>query len=165
MAGQLLKRFNSIMDYKKAKSLLKRTVILRICLSTIKAGLYCNRMALGWSRKEAETHKIKAQEQDELSRLSVAYKCVVEPAFKTVELRPDSPTEKAGLKLGDIVLVINNREVHHLSLQEVNTFFRTKDGKPIKLLIDRDGVIMKFHFKLEKQCNKKAPKKGAFKFL
>lgn len=153
MAGELLKRFNIIMDYKNAKVTFKKNSHFKDSFEYNKSGIVLEQDGVRVVKEGSrDPQNKKGQEQGELSRLSVieAYKYSLKPAFRIVELRPDSPAEKAGLKLGDIILVINNREVHHLSLQEVNTFFRAKDGKSIKLIIDRDGVIMKFHFKLEK---------------
>ena len=153
MAGDLLKRFNIILDYKNAKVTFKKNSHFKDPFEYNKSGIILEQDGVRMVKEETQAHQYKKDRvQDELSRLSVVavYKYSLKPAFRIVELRPDSPAVKSGLKLGDIVLVINNREVHHLSLQEVNTFLRAKDGRSIKLKIERDGVIMTFQFKLEK---------------
>ena len=71
------------------------------------------------------------------------------PAFTIVELRKDSPAQRAGLQLGDVILAINNKKAHTYSLQDVTQLFFGEDGDRIKLLIDRKGVQMRFQFKLE----------------
>lgn len=153
MAGDLLKRFNIILDYKNAKVTFKKNSHFNDPFEYNKSGIILEQDGVRMVKEETQAPQYKKdQAQEELSRLSVvaAYKYSLKPAFRIVELRPDSPAVKSGLKLGDIVLVINNRAVHQLSLQEVNTFLRAKDGKSIKLKIERDGVIMTFQFKLEK---------------
>lgn len=153
MGGELLKRFNIIMDYKNAKVTFKKNGHFKEPFEYNKSGIVLEQDGVRVIKEGSrDPHNKKDHDRDELSGFSVieAYKYSLKPAFRIVELRPDSPAHRSGLKLRDIILVINNREVQKLSLQEVNSFFRAKDGKSIKLKIDRDGVIMKFHFKLEK---------------
>ena len=52
------------------------------------------------------------------------------------------------MHLGDVVVSINNKEAHDLSLQEINGIFRADDGKRIKMKVDRNGVILTFRFVL-----------------
>lgn len=88
-----------------------------------------------------KSHTITVQE---------AYKFTLKPAFRIVELRPGSPAEIVGLMLGDVILSINNKDVNHLKMQErLIHFLGGEDGKLIKLKIERDGVLMRFNFKLK----------------
>ena len=77
------------------------------------------------------------------------YKLAVKPAYTIVEIRKDSPAEKAGLIKGDVILTINGKEAHTLELQNVIGYFKSKTGKMISLTIDRNGKIMSFDFRLE----------------
>ena len=51
--------------------------------------------------------------------------------------------------LNDIILSVNNKDVHLYSIQEVTQLFYGHNGKRIKMIIDRNGVQMKFQFQLE----------------
>lgn len=73
----------------------------------------------------------------------------IKPAFTIVELRKDSPAEKAGLRLGDIILSVNNKNTSALKMHEVISMFSDKDGKLIRLKVDRNGVTLNYEFKLE----------------
>lgn len=152
MAGELLKRFNIIMDYKNTKVTFKKNKHFNDPFEYNKSGIILEQdgVRIVKEREQGSPFKNK-RSNDEFSRLSVtvAYKFTLKPAFRIVELRSNSPAERAGLKLRDIILSINNKDVHNMKLQEVNTFFRAQNGKLIKLKINRNDVIMTFHFKLE----------------
>ncbi|WP_236027485.1 PDZ domain-containing protein [Gelidibacter pelagius] len=152
MGGELMKRFNIIMDYEGSKVTFKKNKHFNDSFEYNKSGIVLEQdgVRIVKERDQGSPYK-NDQSNEELSRLSVieAYKYTLKPAFRIVELRLDSPAERAGLMFGDIILKINNKEVHNLKLQEVNTFFRAQDGKLIRLKIERDGVIMSFQFKLK----------------
>ena len=81
------------------------------------------------------------------------YNYSVKPAFTVVELRSDSPAEKAGIEIGDVILTINSKDTSNYSLQEITQFFYEKSGKTIRLKIDRNGRRMNFQFQLEDLLN------------
>ena len=82
-------------------------------------------------------------------KLERRFKLSVKPAFTVVELRNNSPAEKAGIRMGDIIIKINGKETHKMNLQEVMAKFYDDDGKVIKLIIEREGITMPFTFELE----------------
>ena len=152
MGGELLRRFNIILDYNNAKVTFRKNNHFNDPFEYNKSGIVLEQKGVRVVVDLSDRSPFKISEPEEsLSRLSVkeAYKFLLKPAFTIVELRPESPAERVGLKLGDIILSVNHKKVSHLKMQEVNAFFRDKNGKLIKLVIDRDGVIMSFNFKLE----------------
>ncbi len=62
-------------------------------------------------------------------------KLLIKPAYTIVELRKDSPAQKAGLMLGDIILSVNNKEAHNHTLQEITQMFFDNVGTRIRLKI------------------------------
>lgn len=74
----------------------------------------------------------------------------LEPQYKIVEIRPDSPAIKAGLQEEDIVLKLNGRPAYKFTLSEITSLLSSKDGKKIKLIIERDGMEKTVVFHLEK---------------
>ena len=79
----------------------------------------------------------------------------LKPAYTIIEVRENSPAEKAGLLKGDIVVSINGKKAHELKLQEVIHYFRGKVGKMVKLKIERGGQIINVEFRLEDVFKKK----------
>lgn len=77
-------------------------------------------------------------------------KYALKPQYKIVELRPDSPAEKAGLKYGDVLMKINGRRAYNISLSKIASIMSSTDGKKIRLLIERDGKEKKISFALKR---------------
>ncbi|MFA5134064.1 MAG: S41 family peptidase [Patescibacteria group bacterium] len=51
----------------------------------------------------------------------------------------DSPSEKAGIKAGDVILTIDGKDTTGLALDEAVQMIRGKKGTKVKLLINREG--------------------------
>ena len=71
------------------------------------------------------------------------YKFEVVPELIISDIRPHSPSDKAGLEIGDVVFSINNQNLSSLTLQKAIDPFYGADGKQIKMTIERGGVLMK----------------------
>src|SRR5690606_20445501 len=63
----------------------------------------------------------------------------LEPQYKIVEIRPESPAFRAGLEKNDILLKINGKPSFKFSLSEITNLLSSKEGKKIKLLVERNG--------------------------
>ena len=84
------------------------------------------------------------------------YKFEIVPELEISDIRPNSPADEAGLKIGDIVLSINNQSLSSLTLQKAIDQFYGADGKRIKMTIERAGVSMKYQFNLRDLLHKKS---------
>lgn len=151
VGGELLKRFNIILDYKNGNVSFKKNRHFKDPFAYNKSGIILEQDGVRVVKENTFNPKVSKRLASYTSPLTVSesYKIVLKPAFNIVELRPDSPAERVGLKLGDVIVSVNNKEVHRLKLQDVNAFFRASDGAPIKLQVERNGIIMDFYFKLE----------------
>ena len=152
MGGELLRRFNIILDYKNGKVTFKKNSHFKDPFEYNKSGIIIEQDGVRVIKEiDARSQFKNNQSPESLSRLAVieAYRFLLKPAFRIVELRPGSPAQRAGLKLGDIMISVNGKNVNHLKMQEINALFRGKTGKRMTLRIERSGVIMTFNFKLE----------------
>jgi hypothetical protein len=155
ISGEVLKRFNIIFDYPNGKISLKKNRNFSEPFYYNKSGISLEHDGVRVLKSVEENRGISrfqsVNESVATSSLisSGSYKYTLEPSFKIVELRIDSPAFRAGLQVGDVILNINNRHGHLYSMQQIIQMFYGEDGKRVRLIIDRQGIQKKFEFKLE----------------
>jgi len=155
IGGEVLRRFNLVFDYRNETLILKKN-------KNFKSDFVYNKSGIDLEQRGIRVVKDYYYNLDN-GRLTFAkdvtefvttndskqgYRLDVKPAFQIMKLRDNSPAKKAGLELGDIVLKINNRDVKDYSLQEVIEKLNGKSGKKMKVLIDRNGRLYEYQFKL-----------------
>jgi len=152
----LLKRFNLIVDYTNSKITIKKNRYFNDPFNYNKSGIELEQSGIRVvKQKESKINQqgsISSSENISISSriiFDTKYKLSVKPAFRIVELRKDSPAERIGLKIGDVLLYINNKATYNYNLQEVIHFFYGETGSKIRLKIERNGVPMTFVFRLE----------------
>ncbi len=153
IAGELLKRFNIIFDYANEKVTFKKNKQFNSPFHYNKSGIILEQDGIRVVRETSDNFiRNDSDRTTNIDKivLSVSYRYSIRPAFTIVELRKNSPAEKAGLLLGDILLVVNNKDTAGLKMHEINEVFSGEDGKLIRLQIDRNGSRLNYEFKLEK---------------
>jgi PDZ domain/Aspartyl protease len=155
LGGEILKRFNLIFDYQKAKITLKKNHNFNNPFNYNKSGITLEhngvRVVKELDKEDSRRSRFNSTSESDAVNMFVtsSYKYSLAEAFTIVELREESPAKKAGLLLGDVILLVNNKEAHLYSLQDIIQLFYGDDGKLIKLLIDRKGVQLRFKFRLQ----------------
>ncbi|WP_412984276.1 aspartyl protease family protein [Pontimicrobium sp. IMCC45349] len=154
LSGEILKRFNVVLNYPKKKISLKKNNNYGKPFMYNKSGITLEHSGVRVVKEQNNVQKLESG-MDNSNRnearvvISTSYKFSLAPAFTVVELRENSPAKRAGLEIGDVVLAINNKSTHLFSLQEVIQFFYEEDGKRLKLLVERKGVKKVIFFRLE----------------
>lgn len=77
------------------------------------------------------------------------YKLSFHPALKITYVRPNSPAEHAGVRSGDILIQINGRKIHEMTLEKVLAILQKEPGEKIKLTVKREDHLRKFTFRLQ----------------
>ncbi len=72
------------------------------------------------------------------------------PYYRIVSVGNNSPASECGLMENDILNSINGQQVSSLSLCEITSMLKSKEGKKIKITIMRNGELIKVNFKLRK---------------
>jgi len=158
LAGNILKRFHVVFDYERSTLQLKKSKYFKDPFSYNKSGIELEQNGIRLIR-ERSFGGLKRTKTDNVNSINNTsgirftydndYKLSVKPSYTIVELRADSPAERAGLKVGDIILKINGKETSDFSLQNITQYFYEKDGKTIKLQVNRLGKEFNFEFALE----------------
>lgn len=156
LAGNLLKRFNIILDYNNGIISLKKNANFNDKFSYNRSGI---ELVHAGVRLVKEIDKAISGDRNVLGMNSVNsentiildtnYKIALKPSYAIAELRNDSPAERAGLMIGDVILTINGRQTHDYSLQDITHMFYDDIGKRIRLKVDRGGLVLNYEFKLE----------------
>lgn len=155
ICGEILKRFNIVFNYQKAQVTLKRNKNFKNPFYYNKSGLVLVHDGLRIVKEKDQSKVLgaykKSHDNDDkvVFDFSVNYHYALKPAYKIAEVVKGSPGDKAGLMTNDLLLYINGKGVHDMSLQEAIHHFYDKDHKQIKLVIERQGVQKTFRFKLE----------------
>lgn len=152
ISGELLKRFNMIVDYPNQKITLKKNRNFKAYFHYNKSGIILEEHGVRIV-KELTDNAIYRSDQSNSETIAFefkeTYKYIFKPAFTIVELRKGSPAENAGLLIDDVILSINNKNSDNIKMHQINSLFSEESGKLIRLKIDRNGTEMNFQFRLE----------------
>jgi len=109
IGGQLLNRFNLIIDTNNRKFYFKPNS----------------------SFKNPFTYNIAG--------IEVAHTSGFLPLVEVIHIWKNSPAERAGIQVGDIIAEINFKQMNQISISEVRYYFQKPSQKPMKMLIERNG--------------------------
>ncbi|MBO0342812.1 MAG: PDZ domain-containing protein [Bacteroidota bacterium] len=157
LGGEVLKRFNMVFDYARGLVTLKKNGNFKDPFHYNLAGIDLQHNGLRYIAESiADVNGIVKEEDgsdtfgnvqillENKTRLSLVPEIVVSG------IRAGSPAEEAGLQEGDVILAVNGRKVHKYKLQEILKMLNEKEGKRIRVLIERYNTDLLFTFVLKK---------------
>jgi C-terminal processing protease CtpA/Prc len=77
------------------------------------------------------------------------YRLFFHPALKFTYVRPQSPAQRSDVRAGDILMQINGKKIHHMTLEKVLDILQKEPGEKIKLTMNREDHLQKFTFHLQ----------------
>jgi len=155
LGGEVLKRFNMVFDYSRGELTLKKNGNFKEPFQYNMAGLRLQHNGLRYIAESiaGPGGVVKAEEStfgnvqillEHKTRLSLVPEIIVSG------IRADSPAALAGLREGDVILAVNGRRIHRYKLQDILEMINEKEGKRIRLLIERYNRDLIFSFVLKK---------------
>ena len=153
IGSEILKRFNTILDYKNQKIYLKSNSFFYEKFGYNMSGIEIQHNGLNWIKEEILLQtRLKGLEiplfENEVKNYK--YQFSLKPVYEITSIRKNSPGEKVGLLIGDKITKINNTYVFRLTLQDINKLLQSEEGKWISIEIERNEKIINFKFQLEK---------------
>ena len=81
--------------------------------------------------------------------LDYNYKYKFKPTYKIFKIREDSHAYEVGLRQDDVVIKINGEYTYNLKLDAIVAKFYQKEGKKIRLVVEREGIDYEYEFELK----------------
>ncbi|QLE00498.1 PDZ domain-containing protein [Galbibacter sp. BG1] len=154
LGSEILRRFDLVIDYHNEKITFKKNKNFRDPFKYNMSGIELQHNGLrmvkaligdynGLAKRDTGNDGIKVY-------LEKQFNFELHPALEIAQVREGSPASEVGLRPGDVILQVNNRSIHNNTLQEVSEMINEKEGKTVRLIIDRQGSELKFAFELQK---------------
>jgi hypothetical protein len=159
LSAEILRRFNIIFDYKSAKLTLKKNGNFNAEFQYNRSGIVLEQHGFRLVKESVKNKSVDNYGRSNEDNITIStiksYRIGLKPAYTIIEVRQNSPAQKAGLLEGDVLLSINGKQAYELKLQEVTHYFRGKVGKTIRLKIERGNTVINVEFQLEDVFKKK----------
>lgn len=156
IGGNILKRFKVWLDYRNKKIMLRKNGSFNKGFQYNMSGLdviYNGKQLVKEKKynvaKDGYNNKVGSGNKAVNFVTSYSYK--FKPSFKIKAILKNSPADKAGLLPEDIILKINNKKSYEHKLSDIIAIFQEKDNKKVNLVIERNGIVKKFNFRLKQR--------------
>jgi len=152
LSGNILKRFNVVLDYPNKKLLIQKNRYFSDLFRYNKSGISLEHQGARIIKRIVNSYNIDSYKNVDSKvdfTQTESYKYIFVPAYKIVQIRKDSPADKAGLKVNDIILSINRRDAHTYNLQDLMGIFYGDEGRVVRMLVERNGVQLRYNFTLK----------------
>ncbi|MBT8283005.1 MAG: aspartyl protease family protein [Muriicola sp.] len=160
VGGEILRRFNIVFNYQNNVIQLKKNSFFNEPFRFNMSGLELQHNGLRYIAERITDSRgvVKNDERsfgdvqilmENRTRLSLVPEIIVSG------IRAGSPADEAGLREGDVILAVNGKRVHKYKLQEIMNMINEKEGKKVRLLIERYDSDLLFSFTLKDVFNKK----------
>ena len=156
IGGEVLKRFNMVFDYARGLVTLKKNGNFKDPFQYNLAGIDLQHNGLRYIAESiADVNGIvKEDKEDTFGNVQILLenktRLSLVPEIIVSGIRAGSPAAEAGLKEGDVILAVNGKKVHKYKLQEILKMINEREGKRVRLLIERYNRDLLFTFVLKK---------------
>ncbi len=164
VGGEVLKRFNIVFDYPNNKISLNKNSNFNQPFQYNLAGIDLQHNGLRYiSESIVDSRNVVKPGHSKggfgnvqllfqnRTRLSLVSEIVVSG------IRAGSPAAEAGLKEGDVILAVNGKRVHNYKLQEILEMLNEREGKRVRVLIERYDKDVLYSFVLKDVFETKKP--------
>lgn len=153
LGAEILKRFHVIFDYANNSITLKKNgLYFNAPFYYNKSGIelvYNGEMLVQEAQSRFKDYELDPTKKSLLTEVMYVYNLAYRPRYEISYIREKSPAHFAGLLAGDILLEINGKRAYEKELQEIIHILSGNENKKIKILVERNGVKLKYEFELK----------------
>ncbi len=154
IGSEIMKRFSIVFDYANNQMYLKKNDNFKLHFNYNMSGLEIQHTGLEWVKQTyEESNKTSSAfiqtDQDGMAMKNMKYKFELKPSYAVFSVRKDSPSDLAGIQIGDEVTTINGRMVYNYTLQEINDLLKSEENRVVTIEVLRKNKPLKFKFKLK----------------
>lgn len=155
IGANILRRFTIWLDYPNKRIILKKNSSFKNKFNYNMSGLDVIYNGMQLIKEEdvktyTDAYSNNAESKNSISFIT-SFSYNFKPAYKIKNVVKDSPADLAGLLKDDVIITLNNRPAHEYKLSQIIHKFQEKDGKKIKMTVERNGEKLKFEFRLKKK--------------
>ncbi|ALM09096.1 aspartate aminotransferase [Sediminicola sp. YIK13] len=155
IGGEILKRFNIVFNYSENEIIIKRNSNFKSPFLYNLSGIELMHAGMRYiAEKLTDSRGIVKNDEKSFGDVQLlmegSTRLSLVPEIVVSSIRAGSPAHEAGLQEGDLILSVNGKGVHKYKLQEVLQMINEREGKRVKLVIERYNQDLLFSFVLKK---------------
>jgi PDZ domain-containing protein/aspartyl protease len=162
VGGEVLKRFNIVFDYTNQKITLRKNSNYKSPFHYNLSGITLQHDGVRYvSERIADGRGVVKENQNSFGNVQILFeqktRLSLVPEIVVSGIRAGSPAESAGIREGDVILAVNGKSIHKYKIQEIMHMLDEREGKRIRVLIERYNRDLLFSFVLENLFKRKKP--------
>lgn len=162
VGGEVLKRFNIVFDYTNQKITLRKNGNYKSPFHYNLSGITLQHDGVRYiSERITDGRGVVKENEDSFGNVQILFeqktRLSLVPEIVVSGIRAGSPAESAGLREGDVILAVNGKSIHKYKIQEIMYMLDEREGKRIRVLIERYNKDLLFSFVLENLFKQKKP--------
>jgi len=154
IGSSVLKRFKVWIDYPNRKMTLKKNGSFSSDFNYNMSGLEIvyNGKVLVQERgvTSVDSYGTKGEKNNTISFVTNYY-YKFKPSYRINRVTKGSSADLVGLLKGDILVRLNGKQAHTYELSRIVSLCQEREGKKIRLIVDRNGEKLHFEFRLKKK--------------
>ncbi len=154
IGGEMLRRFNIIFNYQGNEITLRKNGNFNDDFHFNMSGIELQHNGVRYiAERIADSRGVVYSDEKAFGDVQILMenrtRLSLVPEIIVSGIRAGSPAAEAGLQEGDVILAVNGKRIHRYKLQEVMRLLNEKEGKRIRVLIERYNRDLLFSFVLK----------------